>query len=313
MGKDSRKALIQSLKKIPIFQGLSPSQVESLLQICTPIQAKLGQVIYAAKAISTEMHILVSGELSVVNDEGIRLARLYPVTTVGEMGLVSHRMRSASVEAAKASRLLTIKRPSFEALLAREHEMQVRIYRNIIDILASKIVGDNVRVREHLLEMVEHQRQLRVARRQAETLLRILVEETGMSEDDARGRVDARLLPQRMRVLVVDDEPAVCQLVRQALPQYDVDEAGDGVEALRAVQMQPPDLVITDIRMPHMDGTALLKSLRAVVPDLPIIAMSGYVGPEDVTDYDFDGFLCKPFQIEEFRSAVATAAAKAGS
>lgn len=53
--------------------------------------------------------------------------------------------------------------------------------------------------------------------------------------------------------------------------------------------------------------------LNRVVPDLPIVALSGYVGPEDVTDYDFDGFLRKPFQIEEFRSAVATAAAKAES
>ena len=176
--------------------------------------------------------------------------------------------------------------------------------------MASKIVGDNVRVRDHLLEKVYHQRQLRVARRQAETLLEILVEETGLSEDDARGRVDERLLPQRMRILVVDDEPAVCQLVRQALPEYDVDEAGDGVEAMRAVQLQPPDLVVTDIRMPHMDGTALLKSLRAVVPNLPIIAVSGHVGPEDVTDCEFDCFLRKPFQLEEFRNAVAAAAAR---
>ena len=68
-----------------------------------------------------------------------------------------------------------------------------------------------------------------------------------------------------------------------------------------------PDLVITDIRMPDMDGYALLKKLREFHPDLPILALSGYVKDEDVQEYDFDGFEAKPMDMEQFKSIVASA------
>ena len=60
-----------------------------------------------------------------------------------------------------------------------------------------------------------------------------------------------------------------------------------------------PGLVITDIRMPEMDGYALLGKLRVVSP--------GYAKEEDIREYDFDGFLPKPMDIGQFRSAVASA------
>lgn len=83
-----------------------------------------------------------------------------------------------------------------------------------------------------------------------------------------------------------------------------------GAEAIETAMESRPDLVITDIRMPNMDGTALLRNIRRALPNLPIIALSGYVDPEDVEEYDFDGFVHKPFQLEELRSAVDTAAAR---
>jgi CheY-like chemotaxis protein len=190
-------------------------------------------------------------------------------------------------------------------LLRNDRDLQTRFYQNVIGILAGKIVGDNVRVRDHLIEKVEHQRDLRFERRRTDTIMQLLLENSDLSEDEAKGLVDERMISQRMRVLIVDDEPAVCALVTQALAaNYDVDEASDGTEAMKAVETNPPDLVITDIRMPHMDGTALLKALRNIAPNLPVIALSGYVDPEDVADYDFDGFVKKPFELDDFRAIV---------
>ena len=304
-------ALVQTIKKIPIFTGLSPSQIQSILDICTSVKRDPNHTLYAANSDSDRMHILLSGELSVVNDEGIRLARLYPITTVGEMGLVTRHPRSASVETAKPSNLLVLQRPAFEALLRSERELQTKFYQNVIGILAGKIVGDNVRVRDHLLEKVGHQRDLRIERRRADTIMQLLVENSDLSEEEAKGLIDERMVPQRMRVLIVDDEPAVCVLVAQALAgNYDVDEALDGTEAMKAVETNPPDLVITDIRMPHMDGTALLKALRNIAPNLPVIALSGYVDPQDVEEYDFDGFIKKPFELDDFRIIVDQTTAK---
>lgn len=300
-----KQSLVQTIKKIPIFAGLSPSQIRSVLDLCKPLKCKPNQTIYVANSASDQMHILLSGELSVVNEEGIRLARLYPVTTVGEMGLVTRHTRSASVVTGKPSSLLVLERRAFDTLLRNDRDLQTRFYQNVIGILAGKIVGDNVRVRDHLIEKVEHQRDLRFERRRTDTIMQLLLENSDLSEDEAKGLVDERMISQRMRVLIVDDEPAVCALVTQALAaNYDVDEASDGTEAMKAVETNPPDLVITDIRMPHMDGTALLKALRNIAPNLPVIALSGYVDPEDVADYDFDGFVKKPFELDDFRAIV---------
>ena len=306
-----KQSLVQTIKKIPIFAGLSPSQIRSVLDLCKPLKCKPNQTIYAANSASNQMHILLSGELSVVNEEGIRLARLYPITTVGEMGLVTRHTRSASVVTGKPSSLLVLERRLFDTLLRSDRDLQTRFYQNVIGILAGKIVDDNVRVRDHLIEKVEHQRDLRFERRRTDTIMQLLLENSDLSEDEAKGLVDERMIPQRMRVLIVDDEPAVCALVTQALiANYDVDEASDGTEAMKAVETNPPDLVITDIRMPHMDGTELLKALRNIAPNLPVIALSGCVDPEDVADYDFDGFVKKPFELDDFRVIVDQTTAK---
>lgn len=306
-----KQSLVQTIKKIPIFAGLSPSQIRSVLDLCKPLKCQPNQTIYAANSASNQMHILLSGELSVVNEEGIRLARLYPITTVGEMGLVTRHTRSASVVTGKPSSLLVLERRLFDTLLRSDRDLQTRFYQNVIGILAGKIVDDNVRVRDHLIEKVEHQRDLRFERRRTDTIMQLLLENSDLSEDEAKGLVDERMIPQRMRVLIVDDEPAVCALVTQALiANYDVDEASDGTEAMKAVETNPPDLVITDIRMPHMDGTELLKALRNIAPNLPVIALSGCVDPEDVADYDFDGFVKKPFELDDFRVIVDQTTAK---
>ena len=263
MGKN--KKALQTIKKIPIFAGVSPTQIQSILDICTSVRCESDETIYAANSPSDEMRILLSGELSVLNEEGIRLARLYPITTVGEMGLVTRQTRSASVEAAKASNMLVLKRSAFDELLRGDRDLQAKFYQNVIAILAEK---------------------------------------TGLSQEEIGGMVDERMIPDRMRVLIVDDEPAICEVVKEALTEYDVEEASDGTEALKTVESNPPDVVITDIRMPHMDGTALLKALRNIAPNLPIIAISGYVDPEEVEDYGFDGFIKKPFQLDDFRTIV---------
>lgn len=79
------------------------------------------------------------------------------------------------------------------------------------------------------------------------------------------------------RILLIDDEPAV----RAGLGRYlrmkghEVEEAGDGRQALRLATTAPVDLVITDINMPEMDGIEVILALLERTPGLPIIAISG--------------------------------------
>ena len=87
----------------------------------------------------------------------------------------------------------------------------------------------------------------------------------------------SRLEP--VRVLVVDDEPPMCELVSRILGEagYRVTTAHAGPAAIAAVaQDGTPDLLLTDFKMPQMDGDELVARLRQSTPDLKVLYLTGY-------------------------------------
>lgn len=84
-------------------------------------------------------------------------------------------------------------------------------------------------------------------------------------------------------VLVVDDEVYAAEAMMEYLFSngFDVNMAGDGEEALELYDAEPCDIVVTDIRMPRMDGYTLIKKLHERHPDLPIIVVTGHTGMEE--------------------------------
>ncbi|MEY2407489.1 MAG: two-component system, cell cycle sensor histidine kinase and response regulator CckA [Verrucomicrobiota bacterium] len=115
-------------------------------------------------------------------------------------------------------------------------------------------------------------------------------------------------------VLVVDDELAMRQVTRATLLDhgYRVLCVTDGREAcaLFSGEQQPIRLVITDMMMPSMDGSALVKALRELQPGLKVIAMSGLLNSQSMmenTGWAASAFLQKPFTAERLLEAVANA------
>jgi DNA-binding NtrC family response regulator len=114
------------------------------------------------------------------------------------------------------------------------------------------------------------------------------------------------------RILVVDDEINVCKSVRQALqnPEYEIDLALSGADALRLEGEKPFDVILLDLMMPVAGGMDVLKALRARNSRAQIIIMTGY--PSSRTSLQsmqlgaFD-YLPKPFLLSEIRSLVAKA------
>ena len=88
------------------------------------------------------------------------------------------------------------------------------------------------------------------------------------------------------RILVVDDEAEARESIGAVLKEhgYIVNLASDGRSALRACESACPDLVLTDLFMPELDGIGLLTALREIAPDLPVIAMANHFKPFTV-DY----------------------------
>ena len=113
------------------------------------------------------------------------------------------------------------------------------------------------------------------------------------------------------RILVVDDESQITRVLRQSLTahRYDVRTAADGVSALDTFHDWHPDLVITDLQMPEMDGIEFCRSIRKE-SHLPIIVLS--VRGEERTkvaalDAGADDYVTKPFGIEELLARVRAA------
>ncbi len=116
-------------------------------------------------------------------------------------------------------------------------------------------------------------------------------------------------------VLIVDDEPVLREIFAKWLSKAgccSVRTAAHGEEALDAIRQQPVDVLITDVRMPVMDGVTLVRRLFAQGERLhTIIFVSGFgeVDLREMYDLGVDSFLTKPFRVEELAEAVDKALA----
>ena len=115
-----------------------------------------------------------------------------------------------------------------------------------------------------------------------------------------------------VRVLVVDDDPGVRYTLREILASegLQVDEAADGLEALRRLELQPAALVVTDLRMPGMDGMELLRRLAARAPAPRVIVITAHGSERQAVEAMKAGahdYFRKPFDNEELLAVVRRA------
>ncbi len=116
-------------------------------------------------------------------------------------------------------------------------------------------------------------------------------------------------------VLVVDDEESMRYFLRKTLRRegYEVIEAADGPSALSAAASGAPDVALLDVRMPGMDGVALMRALRTTHPHLPVVLMTAYGSVENALaamKHGATDYVTKPFRVDEIRTTVAKALAE---
>lgn len=114
----------------------------------------------------------------------------------------------------------------------------------------------------------------------------------------------------RPRVLVVDDEASIRDLLSKtlALAEYDVDTAPDGRSAVANLRDRTYDLMITDLRMPGMDGLTLIHEAKRLAPRLPVVIITAHSTEAtaiESVNLGVSGYLTKPFRIAKILSTAA--------
>jgi excisionase family DNA binding protein len=134
--------------------------------------------------------------------------------------------------------------------------------------------------------------------------------------EDANGKIagpaTATGPDRRPRVLVVDDEASIRDLLTKTLmlADYDVESAPDGRAALGRLRSGGFDLLITDLKMPGVDGMMLVREAKRLLPSLPVIIITAHsteASAIEAIDLGVHGYLTKPFRITKILNTAARA------
>lgn len=130
------------------------------------------------------------------------------------------------------------------------------------------------------------------------------IEELMQSVLGIKGYSDEERPYKLKKILIVEDDEILRTMLTETLSSLDYFPIGveDGQIALSQLKTQDFDLVITDIRMPKIDGMTLLKNIKETVPQLPVVLITGFPSSypaQRALQEGADGYLAKPFRIEK--------------
>jgi excisionase family DNA binding protein len=116
----------------------------------------------------------------------------------------------------------------------------------------------------------------------------------------------------RPRILVADDEASIRDLLAKtlALAEYEVDLVPDGRSAIERLRIMPYDLLITDLKMPGVDGLAVIREARRLRADIPVIIITGFsteASAIEAVNLGVSGYLTKPFRVPRVLATAAKA------
>ena len=133
----------QLVQKVPLFFGFSPKDMKVFLDICKMGERPAHEIICEFNTSSNRLFVLLDGELDILGQDGTLLAVQKPVSTVGEMGFITRKPRTATVKTRTASQILRVEHLDFEDLMGSNAGLRAKIYRNMVRILADKLSDSN--------------------------------------------------------------------------------------------------------------------------------------------------------------------------
>src|SRR5208337_3368778 len=125
-------------------------------------------------------------------------------------------------------------------------------------------------------------------------------------------RKTRRHVEEKKKILLVDDEEVFLEQLKDALEQsslnLQIDTASDGIEALKKIEADRHDIVITDVKMPKMDGYSLLKEIQHRYPSTYVVIITAFgsiSGAVEAMKYGAYDFLEKPFNMDTLEISLA--------
>ena len=140
---DRVKAVIQ---KVRTFKGLSVVEAAKLISICELRNFVKRETVWEAGDPTTELLVLVNGRLLTTSVKGTVLGHIEPGNTVGEIGMLSGRPRSANVIAEEASSGFIIQKRSLNALFVSDQKLKLKVYENLVAIMCDRLLEANARI-----------------------------------------------------------------------------------------------------------------------------------------------------------------------
>lgn len=177
-----KRRLLEVISKVPLFNDLTLYQAEKVLGLCRPRKYEVDQVLCDQGSASTEMFILLAGELGIVRDTAT-IATVTPVAPVGEMGILTGEPRTATVLARTESSVLVIRRVELESMMKRDLDISWTIMRNFSQTLSQRLSDSNISVEKYRHQVQELKREVIEQRRRAELLEQQLSDSALQMED----------------------------------------------------------------------------------------------------------------------------------
>lgn len=138
--------LLSSLQKLRLFQGLSPRQIQRVFASCSQETFEPGARLTESGAESDRMFIIVSGAVEIRSARDLLLAREKAVTTVGETGMLSGEVRSATAIVTEAVNALVIGRRPLMQVMQDDATLAIRLYRNAMVLVRGKLIAADQRI-----------------------------------------------------------------------------------------------------------------------------------------------------------------------
>ncbi len=138
--------LLSSLQKLRLFQDLSPTQIKRVFTTCKQETFEPGTILAKSGAESDRMFIVMSGAVDIRSARDLLLAREKAVTTIGETGLLSGEVRSATVVVTEAVNALVIGRRPLMQVMQDDATLAIRLYRNAMVLVRGKLIAADQRI-----------------------------------------------------------------------------------------------------------------------------------------------------------------------